>query len=410
MDISELKHLLEQQGEAWNEFKRLNDERLKTVEGKVGGVDALVETKLGTINTALDSLSKSIVDMGLKVNRLSITGGGSKPEETEEMKDYKKAFNLYLRKGRTENLIELGEKAMSVGSDPDGGYWVTPDVGGRMIQKIFESSPIRQIASVQTIGTDALEGTNDLEEGSCGWVAEQGARPATGTAKTAKWRIPVHEMYSMPEATQTLLDDANVNVEMWLADKNSSKMARVEATAFVSGNGVGKPRGFLDYTTVATDDATRAWGQLQHVVTGTSGGFGSDPNGSDKLIDLVHKLKSAYRTSSRFLMSRATVGAVRKLKDTNGSYVWLPSMQAAQPSLLLGYPVTEAEDMPAIAANSLSIAFGNFSEGYQIVDRQGIRTLRDPFTNKPFVRFYSTRRVGGDVLNFEAIKFLKFST
>jgi len=297
---------------------------------------------------------------------------------------------------------------MSVGSDPDGGYLVTPDTGGSIVTKVYESSPIRQIAAVQLISTDALEGINDLNEANAGWVAEQAARTATTSPQVGKWRIPVHEMYAMPEATQQLLDDSMVDIEAWLAGKVADKLARLEATAFVSGNGVGQPRGFLDYTTAATADATRAWGVLEHLATDTSASFGTDPNGSDKLIELVHKLKEAYRNDARWVMNRAVLGATRRLKDTDGGYIWLPSMEAGQPSSLLGYPVTEAEDMPAIAANSLSIAFGNFRLGYQIVDRQGIRSLRDPFTNKPFVRFYTTRRVGGAVQNFEALKLLKF--
>lgn len=424
---------------AFAEFKTANDQRLRQIEAK-GVSDPLIQQKLDKINADIEKHG-AIVDafaaLEAKVNKLAFSGGAgdeAKAVEAEtkafngmlrakarqdgrefrgdltvdEFKTYKAATVKYLRYG-PDNLSPDEKRAMSVGSDPDGGVMVTPDMSGRVVRKLFETSPIRQIAAQQTISTDALEGLRDTDEASASWVAETGARSETNTPTLAKWRIPVHEQYAMPAATQTLLDDANINVEQWLADKVADKFARVSNTAFVTGSGVGRPRGFADYGTAATVDASRTWGTLEHVATGTSGGYGTAPNGSDKLIDLVHKLNANYRQGARWVMNRRTLGTTRQLK-ANSEYIWLPSMTAGQPSSLLGYPITEADDVADIAANSLSVWFGNYELGYQIVDRIGIRTLRDPYTNKPYVRFYTTMRVGGDVVHFDAIKVLKFST
>ena len=267
---------------------------------------------------------------------------------------------------------------------------------------------MRAIASVMTITADAVEGMLDLGEPAAGWVAEVEARAETATPQVGLWRIPVHELYAEPRVSQKLLDDASFDVESWLAQKVAEKFGRSENAAFVAGGGVGMPRGFTTYATAATADASRPWGTLQHVPTGTSGAFAAS-NPGDVLIGLTYALKAGFRAGARFVMARATAAEVRKLKDTSsGQYLWQPGLAAGSPASLLGYPVVEAEDMPAIGANSLSIAFGNFREGYAVVDRQGIRTLRDPYTAKPQVKFYTTKRVGGDVLDFDAIKLLKF--
>ncbi len=209
----------------------------------------------------------------------------------------------------------------------------------------------------------------------------------------------------MPAATQTLLDDAEVNVEEWLAQEVQTVFAEQEGTAFVSGDGVNKPRGFLDYTMVA--DASWTWGNIGYIATGVDGAFAStDP--SDELIDLIYAPKQAYRAGARWVMNRSVEGELRKFKDADGNYIWQPGIAAGQPASLMGYPITEAEDMPDIASNAYAIAFGDFTRGYLIVDRVGIRILRDPFSSKPYVLFYTTKRVGGGVQNFEAIKVLKF--
>lgn len=430
---TELKELLDAQGKAWESFKKENDAALKKGEASLGEQ----KEKLDKISKELDELSKSIDDQAKKMaamalegqvdakaaekqanelkelNNLRLAVAGSKgrsvdPLKPEDLKAYNEAVEAWMRSGK-ESMSAEQAKAMSVGSDPDGGYFVTPDTAGRLVQRLYETSNVRAVASQQTISTDRLEGFNDLQEGQAGWVGETQARPATGTPQVGKWEIPVHELYAMPEATAKLLEDAQLNVGAWLAQKVADKMARMENSAFVLGDGVGKPRGILSYDTDTASDKTRAWGKLQVVLTGTNGGFGAAPAGSDILVDFVHSLKTAYRNNARWAMNRATVAQVRKLKDTEGNYLWLPSMTANQPSTLLGYGLSEWEDMPDVAAGSLSIAFGDFREGYLIVDRAGIRVIRDELTNKPFIRFYTVKRVGGGVINFDAIKLLKFA-
>lgn len=437
--VEETKKAIDTLNRAFEEFKKTNDERLKQIAEK-GHADPALQVKLDKIEkdlAACAAVADNFASVEARVNRLSLSGddpndpksqaaevrafnrelrsdaqfrGVALPKEVgaEEYRAYKANFERYMRRGISGSDVDA--KALSIGGDPDGGYLAPPDVSGRIVTRVYETSPIEQIASVQNIGTDKLEGLRDIEEASGGgWVSETGGRTATTNPKFGKWEIEAHEQYENPGATQKMIDDASIDVEGWLVGKVADKMVRRRNTAFVTGNGVGKPRGFASYTTAATADASRAWGQLEHLVTGTSAGFGADPAGANKLIDVAHTPKVHFRQNARWVMARLTLAAVRKLKDTAGTYIWLPTMQAGQPSQLLGYPVTEAEDMPAIGADSLSIAFGDFKAGYQIVNRVGIRVLRDPFTNKPYVQFYTTMRVGGDVIDFEAIKFLKFS-
>jgi HK97 family phage major capsid protein len=309
-------------------------------------------------------------------------------------------------------------KALSVGDDAQGGFFVNADLSGRVIKKIYETSPMRQYASVTAISTDALEGQIDADQVDYGWIGETGTRSVTANPQIGMWRIPTYEMYAQPKTTQKLLDDAAWDPEAWLSGKIADKFSRVENAAFVNGIGVNQPWGFLSKTLVA--DATGAASddfitkqRIGFISTGASAAF---PTASttvvqaNPLVDMIYALKSVYRDrpGTAFAMHRSTMGVVRKLQDLYGNYIWQPAVAVGQPSTLLGYPVAEFNDMPLIAANSFSIAFANWAESYQIVDRVGIRVLRDPYTAKPYVLFYSTKRVGGDVLNFEAIKLLKF--
>lgn len=421
--VDEVKSGFEQFKEA---AKQREDELLKK-----GDVDPLIEEKLKRINEDLDEKQAVIDKLYAAGRRKSITLDGQSVTEEEldakamqwatiaakrrdsrvdqftyeDQLAYKSALNTYLRKG--DQLLSPDEaKALSVGSDPDGGYVVDPDTSGRVIKKIFETSPIRQYASVQVISTDALEGLRDLDETSFGWVGETSARTETTTPQLEKWRIPVHEMYAEPRATQKLVDDAAINMEDWLADKVSDKFARAENAAFVNGTGVDQPRGFLTYPAGSTNP-----GQLSQLATGVNGDFASDPNGADKLIDMIHSLKAQYRANAVFAMNRTTLGGLRLLKDSQGRMLWQPSLAVGMPSTLLGYPVASFEDMPSYTTtDALAVAFADFAELYQIVDRLGIRTLRDPYTAKPYIKYYSAKRVGGDVANFEAGVLLKFGS
>lgn len=407
---------------AFEEMKAKNDERLALLEK--GKADVVLNEQVDRINATISDLQGKLADVALQTAGAALGGNGQADDDVkaaaqfsiengrevsvDEYRAYRGSFAAALRKGKGAGSEVMAH--MSVNSDPDGGYTVTPDTSGRIVKRVYESTPMRQVANVVTIGTDALEGFNDLDEAAAGWVGEKQSRTDTATPELGKWSITVHEIYAQPKATQKLLDDSAWNIEQWLADKVADKFARAESAAFVSGDGALKPRGLWTHPTAATADASRAWGTFEHVNTGASGAFTAAPGGSDIMIDLVFKLKAAYRNGASWMMSRATLAAVRKLKDGDGNYLWQPNFEARQGGMVLGFPVVEGEDVPAIGANALAIAFGDFAEAYTIVDRIGIRVLRDPFTDKPNIRFYTTKRVGGGAVNFEAVKFLRFGT
>ncbi len=410
----------------FEEFKKANDERLAQIEKK-GSADVVTEAKLAKIEADLQK-AQAIADEAVlaskRQGRIVTDANGETVDldkkaqdwasqnarrrgavvgsfNASDMDGYKAAFDTFIRKG--EEVMGVDErKALSVGADPDGGYVVNPDLSGRIVMKVFESSPMRAYASVQVISTDALEGLFDLNEASSGWVGETDARAETNTPQLGKWRIPAHELYAKPKATQKLLDDASINMEAWLAAKVSEKFARDESNAFVVGNGINKPRGFLTYAS-----GTTLPGTIEQFATGASGALAAAPDGGDALINALYGLKQQYRANATWFMNRATLKLVRKAKDSDGSYLWSPGISAGQPATLLGYPVASFEDMPDPASGSLSIAVGDMREAYQIVDRIGIRTLRDPYSAKPYVEFYTSKRVGGDVVNFEAVKIIR---
>lgn len=425
---SEIQSTLYDMGRAFEAFKDSNDQRLKEIS-RTGAADALTEIKVNRLNAeierALDAAAAAQKRMDRVETALGRPASGAPGSETAEAeifaaerkgrfggemdlsayRQYKKAFQQYLRKNNAGSGADE-VKALSVGSDPDGGFAVTPDMSGRIISLIQETSPVRKVANVVTIGSDALEGVNDLNEASSGWIGETEDRGETASPKIGEWRIPVHEQYAEPRATQKLLDDALFDIEGYLAGKIAARLARMENAAFVNGNGSKKPRGFLTYP--AGQPSASTFGVIEQLPTGGAGAFAAS-NPGDALINLVYSLKAPYRENAVFMMKRATLAEVRKLKDGQGNYLWQPDFQSKKGGALLGFEAVEAEDMPAIGPGSLSIAFGDFKAGYQIVDRQGLRVLRDSFTAKPYVKFYTTKRVGGDVVNFEAIKLLKFA-
>lgn len=433
MEIGDIKKVIDAQGEAFEEFKRANDELIKAkADGKAVGD---LETKVARLNDALSDMTdlrEQFTALQTKMQRPNFGGGngddekelksfnamrrsarvqGSAKEDVsgEDYQAYKSAYWEYQRQGNIDWLSAEQRKAMSVGTDADGGYLVPAPTVGRIVSRVYELSPIRQICAVQAISGDALEGINDLDEAAYGWVGETGARSDTSTPQVGKYRIEAHEMYASPKATQKLLDDAAVDIEAWLQAKVADKFARAEASAFITGDGVGKPRGFASYTTSATGDSSRTWGTMEHVKTGVNGDFAAS-NPADHLFDLLGAFKTVYLQGAKWVTRREVIAKIRKFKEaTTNAYMWQPGLQAGQPDRLLGYPIVTAQDMPALATGSLSLAFGDFMEGYQIVDRIGMRTLRDPYTDKPYVKFYTIRRVGGAVTNFEAIKFLYFS-
>lgn len=438
MEIKDIATMLEERKKAYDELqKTVTELAAAKADGKaVGDLTAKVET-LSKACDQFDEIKTAVEDLQKKANRPQTDGeikaaadldaevkqfnlmlradfqAKGKPAPTEvdakAYTEYKNAFFKVMTGTPLDNLSSDERKAMSAGSDPDGGYLLPPSTVGRMVSKLYEQSTMRQLATVQAISTDKLEGIVDNNEADAGWVSELGTRSDTNTPQIGKYEIQAHEMYAMPKASQKILDDAAVNVESWLAGKVADKFARVEGAGFTTGTGVGQPRGLFAYTTAATGDDSRSWGQFEHVVTGASGDFHTTK--ADPLQDLLGAFKDQYLQRASWLMRREVRTKIRKMKEaTSDRYLWEPSLQMGQPDRLLGYPARVDQYVPAIAANSLSLAFGDFAEAYTIVDRMGIRTLRDPFTAKPYVVFYSTKRTGGGAVNFEAVKFLKFGT
>lgn len=442
MDILEIKTQIEKIGEGFEAFKKTNDENLKkrdvVVEEKMarieGDLDKAVEAK-AAMERQIAAEKKEREDLELRLAKLGTRGTGDdkfdvelksfndalkasakdrqaayEPVDADGYRAYKSAFRNFMAKDA--RLLTADEvKTLSVGSDPDGGYLVTPDTGGRIVTRVYETSEMRQIASSMMISSDKLEGIEDLGEAGAGYAGEASQGSDTTTPQIGKWSIPVWIIDSEPKATQSILDDASVDVEAWLSGKVADKFARFENAEFVAG--ATKIRGITSYTTAADSGSGVTWGQVGHVVTGTSGAFGSTvATQADKLIDLMGLLKNPYLANARWVTRRSVLTAIRKFKigATTDQYVWSPGLGVGIPETILGYPVSRMEDMPALGADSLSLAFGDFRAAYQIVDRVGIRVLRDPFTAKPFVKFYTTKRTGGGVVNFEAYKLLKFGT
>lgn len=409
---------------AFEEFKKAHNAELAEIKAK-GSADALLTEKVGRIEAEMDKLQEKHDQTVLAMKRQERQDEAGddieakaaaftrslnarldrrvEPVGVDGLKAYDAALEGYYRKG-LDALSNDERKALSVGGDPTGGYVVNPDMSGRIVSKVFETSPMRAYASVQVISTDALEGLFDLNETGANWEGETQTPSETTTPDLGKWRIPVYELRAKPKATQKILDDAEINIEAWLAGKIADKFGRAESTAFVSGDGVGKPRGFLTY-----GNGTTLPGTIEQVKTGANGAFAAAPNGGDVLINALYSLKAPYRTGATWFMNRGTQKLTRKLKDSDGAYVWSPGIASGQPATILGYPVASMEDMPDPATGSLSIAVGDMRQAYQIVDRIGIRTLRDPYSSKPYVEFYTTKRVGGDVINFEALKLIDFS-
>jgi HK97 family phage major capsid protein len=321
---------------------------------------------------------------------------------------HKKAFSAYLRSGDDDGLrgLALEGKALNTQVNAEGGFLVDPETSDRIRGVLKSMASIRAIASVVNVEASSFDVLVDHTDMGSGWATETAALSETGTPQIDRISIPLHELAAMPKASQRLLDDSAFDIEGWLAARIADRFARAEAQAFVSGDGIDKPKGFLTHSKVA--NASWAWGALGYVATGAAGDFAST-NASDAIVDLVYALNAEYRANATFVMNSKTSGAVRKMKDADGRFLWSDGLQAGEPARLMGYPVLIAEDMPDIAANAYALAFGDFHNGYTIAERPDMRVLRDPFSAKPHVLFYASKRVGGDVSDFAAIKLLKFA-
>jgi HK97 family phage major capsid protein len=400
-ETRELKEAFGEMQRAFEAFKQGNDERIKEIERRAA--DPLTEEKVDRLNRAVEENKRALDELALASQRPAL---GTKAALSGDVREHKSAFERYVRKGDANGLSRLETKALSSQSDPDGGYLVPRETESAIDRVLAKVSPLRAIASVRQIGGSTYRKPITTQGADYGWVGEQASRPETNSPQISLVEFPAMELYAMPSATQTMLDDSVIDIEQWLADEVQATFAEQEGAAFISGDGVNRPRGFLTYTIVA--DASWAWNRIGYIASGAAGAFAAS-NPSDALVDLAYAPRQGYRANASWVMNRKTEAAVRKFKDGQGNYIWQPGVAAGRPATLLGYPVAEAEDMPDIAANSYAIAFGDFSRGYLIVDRVGVRVLRDPYSAKPYVLFYTTKRVGGGVQNFEAIKLMKFA-
>jgi HK97 family phage major capsid protein len=389
---------------AFETFKHANDERLDALETKRQD-DVVLKEKIERINDAVTEQKAAVDRLALKQQRphLGPQLGQSARVEPDERKA---AFLRYMRVGDATAVANLEAKSVNATVDAEGGYLAPNEVERIITAAVKDISPIRQIASVREIGGNVFRKPVSNGDAVAGWVAETTSRTTTTAPTLTAVDFPTMELYAMPAASQTLLDDSIVDIEQWLADEVQTEFAAQESAAFIAGNGTTAPKGILTYAIAA--DASKDPDELGYIASGADGAFAAS-NPSDKLLDLIYAPKQAYRANGRFLMNRSVVGALRKFKDSEGNYLWQPNNEPGEPARLMGYPVTEAEDMPDIASNSHSIAFGDFRRGYLIVDRVGVRVLRDPYSAKPYVLFYTTKRVGGGVQDFDAIKFLKFA-
>ena len=394
----EIKAAIEEQGRAWKAFREANDERLNKIEaGDTQGLTDL-NSKLEKIEAAIDENEKVIEERvgGVEnnVNKMNLGGAGGNSQLSE-------AFNSYMKTG-DESAFKA---AATVSVDPEGGWLVPENVSQDITRVAQDVNAMRQVAAVQRISNGRSYVEFVTKSGSkAAFVGETGSRGETDSPELARIETVAHEMYSNPKASQQLLDDAAIDIGQWLVDEVGVAFAEAEGEAFITGSGVNEPMGLLKYDTVA--NASYAWGELGFIKTGVASGWATT-NPENKLIDLVHALKAKYRNGASWMMNRTTLGDVRKFKTDNG-YLWQPSMQAGQPSQLLGYPVLEEDNMEDVAsASNYGVAFGDFRAGYRIVDHVLVRVLRDPYSAKPYVSFYTTKRVGGGVRNFEAIKLLK---
>jgi len=381
----DVKALADELGTAFEAFKAEHIKQLEEV--KKGSHDALQALKVDRINADIGKLQAAMDELNAKQAAAAL-GAGDRVRDRE----YVSAFSAHMKRGDVQ-------AALNKGAADEGGYLAPVEWDRSITDKLVLVSPMRQIASVQTISTAGFSKLFNLKGTTSGWVGETAARSETNTAEFASVSYVPGEIYANPAATQQMLDDAEVNLEAWLAGEVQQEFANQEGTAFVSGDGSNKPRGFLTY--VDGESNLHPYGAIEEVASGAA-----EAITSDGIVDLIHALPSAYTANARFVMNRSTMAAMRKLTDGQQNYLWQPSFQAGQPATLAGYPVTEMPDMPDVAADAFPIAFGDFRQAYLIVDRVGVRVLRDPYSNKPFVSFYTTKRVGGGLLNPETVKLM----
>jgi HK97 family phage major capsid protein len=385
----DVKEILANLQRDWSAFKTETVNKDKEINAKFD--DVVTTEKLSRIEASVGDLQKMVDEANMKIAAASTLGG------TEPVKDaeYTASFNAHFKRGEIQANLNKG-------ADAEGGYLAPTEWDRTITDKLIEVSPMRAIASTQSISKNAFTKLFNLRGTGSGWVGEAAARPETNTPQFGEMTITTGEIYANPGATQGMLDDAEVNLEAWIAGEVNTEFSQQEGLAFVSGNGTNKPAGFLSF---ATGGVNAAINPLGAIAVRTAAAVGAVTE--DELLDLIYSVPSSYTNDARFVMNRTTMGKIRKLRDADGRQLWQPSTAAGQPSTLLNYALTELPDMPDLAAGAMGIAFGNFRRGYLIVDRTGVRVLRDPYTAKPKVLFYTTKRVGGSVVDPQGLKVLK---
>jgi HK97 family phage major capsid protein len=407
-DAGDATKILVELQKTFEDFKAERDKELADI--KAGMADVVQTEKVDRINAELTKLTKEIDSVNAAMAALKIGGAGN--DHDPDKAEHAQAFDRFFRKGVDAGLADLEVKAkLTTQSDPDGSYLVPEETEAGIDRVLGTVSTIRSLSRVINISTDTYKKLVNMGGATSGWVGEEDARTGTATPTLREIAINTGELYAMPASTQKSLDDSRIDVAAWLADEVSIEFAEKEGAAFASGDGINKPRGILSYDMVA--NTSYAWGKIGFVVSGKADGFlapTASANPADALIDLYYALKSGYRNGAAWLMSDAVMATVRKFKDAQGAYIWNPPSGTAEVGTILGKPVHTDDNMPAVASNAFPVAFGNFQRAYLIVDRVGIRVLRDPYSSKPNVLFYTTKRVGGGMVNFEAMKTLKIST
>ena len=401
----ELKNLIEEQGKAFTAFKEANDARLKAIEDR-GEAPAELEGKVDTINDDLTRISGEMKELTVTVNRPGAgAGDGAITPEQVEHNNLMFGMKGFMRTGSETGLAGI-QDTLRRSSDPDSGYFL-PEATTAAIERVANATnALRGLASVAGCGGGGWQQPVVTSGASGGWTGETGSRAATDTPNVAKIKIEPGEEYALLPAYQQTLDDSSINIEQWLIEESGFTFADLEGAAFATGDGVESPRGIAAYTFIT--NASYAWGKVGYVASGKAGAF-ADTNPANYLVDLIHALKTRYRINGAFVMADATLATIRKFQDGNGNYLWQPSFQLGVPDMMLGKQVVTDDNIATVASNSYSIAFADFKRAYQIVDRSGVTMLRDPFTTKGLVNFYLTRRVGGGMKNFEAIKFMKMA-
>lgn len=386
---AEVKALIDGMQQAFAAFRAEHTQQLTEIKAGMSGADQ--EAKLAKINAAIDKLQKESEDAHTKIAAAQHQGGGTGLRD----KDYSASFDAHMRKGDVQ-------AALNKGVAEEGGYLTPVEWDRTITDKLRDESPMRELAQVQPTSKAGWSKLFNMGGTGSGWVGETDARPETATPVLATLGFGHGEIYANPAATQQLLDDSEINIEAWLAAEVQAEFAEQEGAAFISGDGVKKPAGILTYVTGGANAAKHPFGAIQAINSGAATDISSDA-----VLDLIYGLPKKYRQNARFLTNNLTIAKLRKLKDGQGNYLWQPSAQAGQPATLHGYGIAEDENMPDVAANAIPVLFGDYKRGYLIIDRMGVRVLRDPYTKKPYVLFYTTKRVGGGVQNPECLRALK---